>query len=298
MTWKRRDFSKVVEHVPIGIAVTTPDGVIEYANPHLCRLLESPVTFLQGTQLAHLQIATAVDNTGETQYQTGSSQVCHVLESVHPLRDDEGSVTHFVHFLQDFGPIKLAEQLTAMAFHDALTGLPNRNLFDERLSRAIAQAQRNGGGFALLYADVDRFKEVNDTCGHAGGDELLRQLADRMRQSVRKTDTVARLGGDEFAIILEQTASLAHVVATTEKLLARCCGDYDLEGMRLPASISIGISVYPRDASNMEELLRCADAAMYRAKTAGRNGYRINEPAGHYDVTQPVLPAEPTLRPA
>lgn len=286
MTWQRRNFSKVVEHVPIGIAITTPEGVIEYANPHLCRLLESPIGFLQGAQLARLQVASTVPNTGETQYRTGTSHVCHVLESVHPLRDDAGRITHFVHFLQDLAPSKLAERLTAMAFHDALTGLPNRNLFDERLSRAIAQAQRNGSRFALLYADIDRFKEVNDTLGHAGGDELLRQLADRMRQCLRKTDTVARMGGDEFAIILEQTGSTANVAATTKKLLARCCGDYDLLGVRLTASVSIGISLYPRDASDMEGLLRCADDAMYGAKAAGRNGYRINEPAAHYDVNR------------
>ena len=168
--------------------------------------------------------------------------------------------------------------LSGLAFYDSLTGLPNRYLFNDRLARAMATAQRSRSGFALLYIDIDHFKRINDTLGHDAGDELLRQLASRLKQSLRESDTVARLGGDEFVAVLEHVADARVAVGAVEKLLAECSGCYELGGSERKVTLSVGISLYPADAGDTESLLKCADAAMYRAKAAGRNGYHLHEP--------------------
>jgi diguanylate cyclase (GGDEF)-like protein len=198
---------------------------------------------------------------------------------VFPLRDRTGRITHFIHFLQDIGALEAAETLTSLAYHDSLTGLPNRNLLNDRLSRAIASARRRHAGFSLLYLDVDRFKEVNDALGHDAGDELLRQVASRLQSGLRKIDTVARLGGDEFVIILDQVGESWLAARIAAKLLVSCSGDYDLHGATRRVTLSVGISRYPRDAVEMEALLKCADKAMYRAKASGGNNFQLREPA-------------------
>ena len=173
--------------------------------------------------------------------------------------------------MQDIGALKHAEMSSSLAFYDSLTGLPNRNLFDDRLTRAMATARRSRGSFALLYIDIDHFKRVNDTLGHDIGDELLRQIASRLRQSLRESDTVARLGGDEFAAILEHVTDARFVARTVEKLLAACSGSYEFRGSRQNVRLSVGISLYPHDAGDSGALAKYADTATYRAKATGRN---------------------------
>src|SRR5262249_11729904 len=207
-------------------------------------------------------------------------EVRHVLESVFPLRDRNDRLTHFIHFLQDMGALQAAETLSNLAYYDSLTGLPNRNLFKDRLSRAIAAARRRHGGVAMLYLDVHRLKDVNDRRGHDAGDDLLRQVAQRLQKTLRKIDTVARLGGDEFVVILDQVSDDAHAAKIAAKILAACSGAYEVRGAACNITLSVGISRYPRDAVEMESLLRCADKAMYRAKASGGNDYRLREP-GH-----------------
>lgn len=292
MTWQKHSFTKVIEQLPIGVAVTLADGTIEYANPCLRRLLGLGSAQLTRTDLAQFRAAGAVPSReeigrsqlgglswqGETQIRTQQGEARHVLESVCPLCDEAGSITHFIHFMQDISALKHTEMLSGLAFYDSLTGLPNRNLFDDRLARAMAAAQRTRSGFALLYIDIDRFKRVNDTLGHDAGDELLRQLASRLRQSLRESDTVARLGGDEFVAIVEQVAAARVAARVVEKLLADCSGRYELRGSERMVTLSVGVSLYPGDGGDAESLLKCADTAMYRAKAAGRNGYQLREP--------------------
>ena len=293
MTWFGHDLSKVIEQIPIGVAVTLPHGAIEYANPHLRQWLGLSVERILGVNLAQFRSESAafpeqiVGKTllageswqGETEYKAGSDEIRHVLELACPLRDNTGHITHFIYFLQDIGALKLTQVLNKLAFYDNLTGLPNRNLFVDRLSRAMAAAQRNRGGLALLYIDIDHFKRINDTFGHDAGDELLRQLAVRLQKCLRKTDTVARLGGDEFVIIIEQIPDTLLAIRTVENLLETCSGDYELRGSSQRVTLSIGISLYPRDAKDMDALLKCADTAMYHTKASGRNGFRLSEPA-------------------
>src|SRR3954471_533147 len=270
MTWRRHDLSEVIEQVPIGVAVTLPLGTVEYANPRLLELLQVDAARALGALLHDFRASASAAQDqairrrlyagaswqGETQLRTAGGEVRHVLESVFPLRDRNRRLTHFIHFLQDIGALQAAETLSSLAYYDSLTGLPNRNLFNDRLSRAIAAARRRHGGFSLLYVDVDRFKEVNDAMGHDAGDELLRQVALKLQKVLRKIDTVARLGGDEFVVILDQVADDAHAAKIAAKLLASCSGRYALEGADWNVTLSVGISRYPRDAVEMESLLK------------------------------------------
>jgi diguanylate cyclase (GGDEF)-like protein len=172
---------------------------------------------------------------------------------------------------------RAVERSHHLATHDQLTGLPNRTLFRDRLGQAAAAARRDGLPLAVLALDLDRFKETNDTLGHAAGDELLRQVAQRLAAGVRESDTVARLGGDEFAIIQRSATQPRDAESLARRLIAAVAEPYDLFGNRVTIGVSIGIALGPAVAP--EELLRDADTALYRAKAEGRNTFRFFEAA-------------------
>jgi len=169
-------------------------------------------------------------------------------------------------------------RLNDLAYMDAVTGLNNRHHFMERIEHSLARAQHGGTGGALLYLDLDGFKQVNDSLGHDQGDELLRQVGQRLRHSLRSGDVICRLGGDEFAVILEQAGSLAQIEHLAAKLLDELAFPYTLGQHVGHVSASMGICLFPGPASGREALLRCADAAMYQAKQQGRNGFRVYRP--------------------
>ncbi|MGE0388184.1 MAG: EAL domain-containing protein [Gammaproteobacteria bacterium] len=195
-------------------------------------------------------------------------------ENVTAVRDESGAVSNFVAILSDITPIKAAEdRLRHLAHHDALTGLPNRLLFTDSLQLAMARARRHDQQIALLFLDVDRFKVVNDTLGHAAGDELLRVIAGRLRHSVRAEDMVARLGGDEFAVVVEEVTTPADVATVANKILASLSAPTTLDGREVVVSASIGVALYPADAAHADDLCKAADSAMYRAKERGRGTY-------------------------
>lgn len=164
-------------------------------------------------------------------------------------------------------------ELKHMAQHDVLTGLPNRALLNDRIAQGIYHAQRNAGGLALMVIDLDRFKPVNDSLGHHVGDELLKAVAQRLQELVRKSDTVARIGGDEFVVILMDVYLHDVVTAVAEKILKTLGRVFAIEGHSVEIGGSIGIAIYPDDGVNAHALLTCADAAMYQAKRAGRGNY-------------------------
>jgi len=166
-------------------------------------------------------------------------------------------------------------RLQRLAHYDPLTGLPNRTLFYETLTKTLAQAEKKAWRLAVLFIDLDRFKNVNDTLGHAIGDELLRQFCDRLAQCVRVRDTVGRLGGDEFALILIIPRSQLDAVAVANKIREVLRLPFDLRGFKASITASIGITLYPDDALDPETLVKYADTAMYKAKEAGRNTYRF-----------------------
>ena len=162
-----------------------------------------------------------------------------------------------------------------MAYHDALTGLPNRALLAERLDRALLAARRDGRRLALMFLDLDRFKTINDSLGHATGDHLLREVAQRLCRVVRASDTVARLGGDEFVVLVPGIHGPAESGLVGDKILEALAEPVRFEGHTLHISTSIGICLYPDDGADVDSLMRKADAAMYQAKAAGRNNYQF-----------------------
>jgi diguanylate cyclase (GGDEF)-like protein len=166
------------------------------------------------------------------------------------------------------------EQLSYLARYDPLTGLINRTLFTDRLVGAVARARRDGGLVALMFLDVDNFKEVNDGYGHSTGDILLRQIAERLTGSVRESDTVARLGGDEFTVILEGGHRVEDAGRVATKVLTALSAPYRIGDHEMHVTTSLGIAIYPVDGEDAEELLRGADIAMYSAKAAGKNTYQ------------------------
>ncbi|MES2128258.1 MAG: EAL domain-containing protein [Pseudomonadota bacterium] len=167
------------------------------------------------------------------------------------------------------------ERIDVLAHHDALTGLPNRLLARDRFTQALALAQRNHSKAALLFLDLDNFKDVNDSLGHAAGDELLREVARRLQVAVRSTDTVSRHGGDEFLIIMSDHGDEQSVASTAVKIMAQLGVPFKGLGMELSATCSMGISVFPQDGSDFDTLLQHADMAMYHAKDAGRNTFNF-----------------------
>jgi diguanylate cyclase (GGDEF)-like protein len=170
---------------------------------------------------------------------------------------------------------KLSDQMAYMAEHDFLTGLPNRALLTDRLVQSIALAERHGKKVALLFVDLDHFKQVNDSLGHAVGDQLLQSVAKRMEACIRHSDTVSRSGGDEFVVLLTEVEEMRDATLIAEKMIRAMTKPYRIDGHRLHVTLSIGISLFPDDGKDVETVLSNADTAMYHAKNSGRNKYQV-----------------------
>jgi diguanylate cyclase (GGDEF)-like protein len=166
-----------------------------------------------------------------------------------------------------------------MAYHDSLTGLPNRKLFSDRLSIALAQSQRNQKKVGIAMLDLDHFKSVNDTLGHAVGDLLLKATAERLSAALRKGDTVARFGGDEFVLILPDLGVKEDAIRVAQKIVDNFRKPFPIGTHQLAVTTSIGIAVYPADGTDEVTLMKNADIAMYQAKQAGRARYQLSEKA-------------------
>ena len=209
--------------------------------------------------------------------QDGSIFPVHL--SISTVRDSDNEISHFVAIFTDISERKAAEeQLRKMAHYDYLTGLANRNLFNDRLNQAVQRAKRHSSLFALLFFDLDDFKPVNDKYGHDTGDKLLQITATRLLNTVRENDTVARMGGDEFVIMLEDLSTPEAASVLAKKVLAAINKPCQVNGHTIEISSSIGISIYPQDSQEVIGLTRCADIAMYAAKTEGHNCYYYYKP--------------------
>ncbi|MFZ6750355.1 sensor domain-containing phosphodiesterase [Undibacterium sp. Ren11W] len=203
--------------------------------------------------------------------------VVWLLVNVLPINEANSSLTSavLISFTDTTEVRETQRQLQYIAAHDALTGLPNRHQLSQRLAQALANAQHQQKKIALLFLDLDRFKNVNDTAGHAAGDTLLCDVATRLSSCIRTSDMLARLGGDEFVIVAEEFDSALHLKDLAERVLARMREPFLIDGNEYHLGTSIGISVYPHDAADGSTLLRCADSAMYLAKESGRNNYQF-----------------------
>lgn len=211
---------------------------------------------------------------GEIWNRRRSGEMYAVWQTITAVRDDTGKTTHYVSLFSDISVLKAAEErLRHLAYHDPLTGLSNRLLFTNSLNQSIARAERHSSKLAVLFIDLDHFKSINDTFGHASGDALLESVGKRLRDNVRAQDVVARLGGDEFTVLLEDVGSREEISHLASKLIDTIGQPLSIQGRSLLPSASIGIAVFPDDASASEELMQTADAALYRAKAAGRRSY-------------------------
>lgn len=166
------------------------------------------------------------------------------------------------------------ERLQHLALYDALTGLPNRELFQDRVNRSLLRAKREHTHFALMYMDLDKFKEANDTYGHAAGDHLLKEAAERITDCVRETDTVVRFGGDEFVVLLETVENRKGALGVAEKIRLALSEPYEWQEHEIELSVSIGIALFPEQGEQITQLIAAADEAMYKAKKCGKNCIR------------------------
>ena len=213
---------------------------------------------------------------GEIWNRRKSGEIYPQWQTVRAITDAKGQVSHYVAVFSDISAIKKSQtDLVRLAHHDPLTDLPNRLLFTDRAEQALAFSRRHNCGCALLLIDLDHFKIINDSLGHNVGDLLLKAVGDRLQSVFGKNFTVARLGGDEFAVLAESCAQIAQAVVMAQQVLELMKGAFEVDKHPLFVSASIGISVFPGDALNAEQLLRNADSALFKAKSAGREGYAL-----------------------
>ncbi|TAF38933.1 MAG: EAL domain-containing protein [Oscillatoriales cyanobacterium] len=199
-----------------------------------------------------------------------------VLDRGYIIRNASGEAVRAIGTMMDITQRKQAEEIIRyQAVYDQLTGLPNRILFNDRLLASLIQAKKNKKMLAVMFLDLDRFKKINDTLGHAAGDRLLEGFAGRISDTLRSTDTVARWGGDEFTVLIPEINCLEDAVKTAQRILDNLKPAFKLEGQPFHISSSIGIAVYPNDGEDAETLVKNADAALYRAKERGRNNYQL-----------------------
>ena len=286
-------FRSIFENAIEGIFQTTEDGHYLAANPALARIYgyETPDQLMAG--LTNIASQLYVDPTRrdeflkalaeDDQVQNFESQVYRrdgsiiwISESCRAVRNMEGDLLYFEGLVEDITTRKTAEeQLIHDALHDALTGLPNRTLLQDRLGHAIEIARRESSTLAVMFIDLDRFKNVNDSLGHDAGDSLLVTVTSRLKDCMRRSDTIARLGGDEFVVILSDFAAASEVAEVAEKIVAQVMEPMTLKGHEVHVGASIGIALYPQDGEDVTSLMKGADTAMYRAKNAGRSTFRF-----------------------
>jgi diguanylate cyclase (GGDEF)-like protein/PAS domain S-box-containing protein len=201
---------------------------------------------------------------------------CGIERKVTPIQDQDGRVTGVVVAFHDVTADQAKSlQMSHLAQHDALTDLPNRILFNDRLTQAIALAERQGRQLAVMFIDLDHFKKINDSLGHDVGDKLLQSVAGRLMACVRRSDTVSRLGGDEFVILLSQVEHAEDAAFSARKILRALAAPHTIDNKSLDINVSIGVSTYPNDGQDAEGLMNRADNAMYEAKERGRNNYQF-----------------------
>jgi diguanylate cyclase (GGDEF)-like protein/PAS domain S-box-containing protein len=283
--------STAVEKSPTSVVITGPDTVIQYVNPAFVtvtgysaaeaigqtpRILQSGLTDPAIFQEMWRHLTRGEPWSGELINRRKSGEV--YWEEVHlaPIKDHADHITHYVAVKLDITERKRAhQQLDHLAHYDALTHLPNRLLFFERVAQTLALARRNKAKFALMFIDLDRFKPINDTYGHAVGDLVLQEAARRLSDCVRESDTVGRIGGDEFVVLLVNIGSEEHATTVADKIRQTLKQPLTIADNRLFISSSIGIAIYPEHGHDALELTKHADWAMYDVKASGRDNVKV-----------------------
>lgn len=288
-----RVVSLAVNQSASSILITDATGLIEYANPTCIKktgyskeelIGENPRILRSGKtnpeEYVSLWKTLSLGNTWRGEFYNRKKNGEHFWEiaSIAPVKMKNGKVTHYVAIKEDITELKNAEQrILHMANHDPLTGLPTRRLCMDRLDNNLAIARRKETIVAVLFIDIDGFKQVNDTLGHDAGDHILKETAMRLCSCVREVDTVARVGGDEFLVILNSMPDKNSIIPVAEKLIKAVAMPYKLDHDDINIGASIGIAVYPEHSDNPQKLINLADKAMYQIKRKEKNNYRFAE---------------------
>jgi len=286
-------YRSIFENSVIGMFQTTADGRYLAANRALARLygyatpeelvfsLRDIATWLYVDPERRDEFARLVREHGrvsdfESEVYRVDGRRIWIAENAHAVRSPSGELLYYEGTVEDITERRqYQEKLEHQATHDPLTGLPNRNLLEDRLKQAVSQAQRSGGRVSVAFVDLDNFKVVNDSLGHAAGDALLVETSRRLRQCLRGIDTVVRYGGDEFVLILSDHASLNQAVHALERVKQALNQPMLIDGHELRVDCSIGVSLYPEDGADLQTLLRHADVAMHHAKEQGKGQFQF-----------------------
>ncbi len=303
----------IVKSMVDTLIVVAPGGTIQMVNQATCDLLGyekddiigKPVEMIFGEE-RHTDGRTVINDliekgfvsSLEKTYLTQDGTKIPVLFSGAVMREGDGRVQGLVCLAHDITERKRAEEtIQQMAYYDMLTGLPNRTLLNDRLTLELAHAHRNRHMLAVLFLDLDRFKDINDTLGHSVGDQLLRRVAGRLTQCVRGDDTVARLGGDEFIVLLPALKYTEDAAKVAQKVLDSLKQPMTLGGRELYVTTSVGVALYPNDGTSVDTLLKNADAAMYHAKEQGKDNWQPYTSELHVNTSE-RLALEHNLRSA
>jgi len=286
-----RQLHQAVESSATAVIISDNNGYIQYVNPHFTELTGFESEDVLGTSALLLRdksvkvpriedVLEALGSVGEWRgeilLRTQTAKVVWTYQHIAPIRDKQGNVTHFVSTAIDHTELHFAQEtIEQLAYYDELTGLPNRRLFYDRIQHSIDSAARDGHQFAVFYLDLDGFKNINDSLGHAAGDVLLQTVARRLRQQVRAKDTVARLGGDEFTVIVTDVKETHDITVVSENIVRALAQPVDIGETPVVITTSIGIAVFPGDGDSIALLTRNADLAMYHAKARGKNNFQF-----------------------
>jgi diguanylate cyclase (GGDEF)-like protein/PAS domain S-box-containing protein len=291
--------AKVFESSLDAVFITNADFMLLAVNPACERLTGRVQAQLVGSSAAdmfhdrhrpgvHAHVRDQLLATGfwegEAEYRHGAQQARPMQLSWVLSRDEAGAAQHSVCFFRDLTEKHAAQQrIETLAYRDMLTGLPNRLLLTQRVDFALRMAERNGGQFAVLFLDLDRFKNINDSMGHAFGDRVLIEVAERLKMCLRDVDSLCRLGGDEFVVFLQEADALGAETGA-QRILQALSRPFQIEEMRFSVGCSIGVALYPEDGKTLNDLIQFADTAMYRVKEHGRGNFRFYQPQMNVDV--------------
>jgi len=299
---KLRFHSQILDMIGEAVIATDVDGRITYWNDRAEEMYGWKEEEVLGRNIVEVTPSMATQDlaqdimgdllngatkwSGEFEVQRRDGTSFNALVTTSQISDEDGNLVGMIGVSMDISDRKEAEErLFYLAQYDSLTDLPNRNLFMDRLEQAILRARRHNNSMALMFLDLDRFKEINDTLGHLAGDMLLCKVAERLTSNLRDVDTIARLGGDEFIILLEQVRDQREIEMVVNKILDFFAAPFSINENDVFVPPSIGITVYPDDADNARELLKAADIAMYEAKRNGGNCYEFYSTEKHAKST-------------
>ena len=300
-----RKLSRAVEQSPSVVMIMDTRGIVEYVNPKFTQqtgyipeevigedpnILKSDTVPPGNYKQIWEDIISGKEWEGEFTNVKKNCELYWEFVQISPIRNSNGEITHVIKVSEDITERKKAEEtIQRMAYYDNLTGLPNRTLFNDRLTQAIAHAQRKNEILAVLFLDLDRFKLINDTLGHAMGDKLLQSVSNKLKEYVRKDDTVSRSSGDEFTLLFTGITNTKDVEMMAQKIIKALRQPFVFGNHELNITTSLGIAIYPKDGKNGETLLKNADTAMYHAKERGRDNFECYNHSLHEKATKKLL---------